>query len=229
MAKPQAKTGGSTSHKVATAVATSAAVFVVRKLLAFGWKRTTGKTPPDPAAIARLSADARYNSMLHTTCVATRLSAGHANNALPQMAQANVNCRLLPGHSAEEIRQTLIGVFDDAKVKVRFVDNAGNVFDRAPDAKAFDPALPSAEILQPLTRVAAEMWPGVPVIPSMDSGASDSSLVRAAGIPSYGVPGYFYDIEDDRSHGRDERIRVTSFYEGVNFYYRFLKTLTSSR
>ena len=95
--------------------------------------------PPDQAAIARLSRDARYNSTLRTTCVATRLDAGHANNALPQLAQANVNCRILPGHSAEEIRQKLIAIFADPKVTVRYVDNAYRVADHAPDKKAFPP------------------------------------------------------------------------------------------
>jgi acetylornithine deacetylase/succinyl-diaminopimelate desuccinylase-like protein len=123
-------------------------------------------------AVARLSRDPRYNSMMRTTCVATRLSAGHANNALPQLAQANVNCRILPGHSAEEIRQTLIAIFADSKAQVRYVSDAGDVADRAPDKKAFSPLLPRPEILQPLEPVAAEMWPGAPVIPDMKTVAS---------------------------------------------------------
>ena len=94
-------------------------------------------TPPDQAAITRLSKDARYNSTTHTTCVATILKAGHANNALPQLAEANVNCRILPGHSAEEIRQNLIAIFDDPKVTVRFEDDAHNIKDRATDRKHF--------------------------------------------------------------------------------------------
>ena len=131
----------------------------------------TGQTADDMRAILRTPpdrgrdrpacrTDARYNSTLRTTCVATRLSAGHANNALPQLAQANVNCRILPGHSAEEIRQKLIAIFADPKVMVRYVDDAGNISDRAPDKKAFPPILPKPEILQPLERVAAQMWPG---------------------------------------------------------------------
>lgn len=185
------------------------------------------RTPPELAAIARLSTDPRYNSTIRTTCVATRLYAGHANNALPQLAQANVNCRILPGHSAEEIRQALIRMFADPKVVVRYVDNAGNIFDRAPGKQAFSPVLPPPEVLKPLERVAAEMWPGAPVIPEMETGASDSVYTIAAGMPSYGVNGLAIDQDDIRAHGRDERVRVSSYYDAVEFYYRYLKALAS--
>jgi acetylornithine deacetylase/succinyl-diaminopimelate desuccinylase-like protein len=185
--------------------------------------------PPDAAAVARLSEDARYNSTLRTTCVATRLDAGHANNALPQTARANVNCRILPGHSAEEIRRKLIDIFADPKVEVRYVSNAGDVSDRAPDAKGFAPVMPPAEVLRPLERIAAEMWPGAPVIPDMETGASDSIYTMAAGIPSYGINGLAIDQDDVRAHGKDERVRVAAFYDGVEFYYRYLKALTSDR
>src|SRR6202167_4015710 len=188
--------------------------------------RAIFRTPPDEAAIARLSQDARYNSTLRTTCVATRLSAGHANNALPQLAQANVNCRILPGHSAEETRQKLIAIFADPQVTVRFVDNSYNVLDRAPVKTAFPPILPGPEILRPLERVAARMWPGVPVIPDMETGASDSIYTIAAGIPTYGVNGVAIDQDDVRAHGKDERVRTAAFYDGVDFYYRYLKELT---
>ena len=187
------------------------------------------QTPPDPAAIARLSADSRFNSMLHTTCVATRLNAGHANNALPQRAQANVNCRILPGHSAEEIRQDLIGVIADPKVVVRYVSDAYEVFDRAPEKKSFAPVMPRADVLKALEHVADEMWPGVPVIPIMETGASDSVYTIAAGLPSYGVNGVAIDQDDVRAHGKDERVRVSAFFDGVEFYYRYLKVLTGAR
>jgi acetylornithine deacetylase/succinyl-diaminopimelate desuccinylase-like protein len=183
------------------------------------------RTPPDAAAVARLSLDPRYNSMMQTTCVATRLSAGHANNALPQMAQANVNCRILPGHSSEEIRQALIGIFADPKVQVRHVSDAGGVSERAPDKKAFSPLLPPPEVLQPLERVAAGIWPGAPVIPYMETGASDSVHTIAAGLPSYGVNGVAIDQDDIRAHGKDERVRVSAYYDGVEFYYLYLKEL----
>jgi len=187
------------------------------------------RKPASPSAIARLSRDARFNSMLHTTCVATRLSGGHANNALPQLAQANVNCRILPGHSAEEVRQKLIAIFADPKVTVRYVDNAYNVSDQAPDKKAMPPIVPKPEILRPLERVAAQMWPGIPVIPDMETGASDSVYTIAAGIPTYGLNGVAIDEDDVRAHGKDERVRVEAYYDGVEFFYRYLKALTSSQ
>ena len=185
--------------------------------------------PPDAGAVLRLSRDPRYNSMLRTTCVATRLNAGHANNALPQTAQAIVNCRILPGHSAEETRQTLIRVFADPKVTVRYAASDGAIEDRAPESKGFPTVLPPREVLEPLERVAAEMWPGAPVIPEMETGASDSVHTMAAGIPSYGVNGVGIDQDDIRAHGKDERVRVAAYYEGVDFYYRFLKALTGGK
>jgi acetylornithine deacetylase/succinyl-diaminopimelate desuccinylase-like protein len=187
------------------------------------------KDPPDTDAIARLSKDARFNSLLRTTCVATRLSAGHANNALPQQAQANVNCRILPGHTMEEVRQDLIRIFADSKVTVKYVDNSGRVFAQAPDTKSFPPVLPPPEVMQPLERVTDAMWPSAPVIPEMETGASDSVYTIAAGIPSYGISGVALDQDDVRAHGKDERVRVSSFYDGVEFYYRYLKALTQAR
>jgi len=187
------------------------------------------RTPPDPAALARLSMNARFNSLLRTTCVATRLNAGHANNALPQQAQAIVNCRILPGHTSEEVRQDLMRVFADPKIIVKYIDNAGAVFDRARETKAFAPILPPAEVMQPLERVTDGMWPSAPVIPVMETGASDSVYTIAAGIPSYGISGIALDQDDVRWHGKDERVRVSSFYDGVEFYYRYLKALTGGK
>jgi acetylornithine deacetylase/succinyl-diaminopimelate desuccinylase-like protein len=187
------------------------------------------RTPPDPKALTRLSTDARFNSLLRTTCVATRLNAGHANNALPQHAQANVNCRILPGHSMEEVREKLVAIFADPTIMVKYVDNAYHVFDRAPETKAFAPVLPPAEVMQPLERVTDAMWPSAPVIPEMETGASDSVYTIDAGIPSYGISGIALDEDDVRAHGKDERVRVSSFYDGVEFYYQYLKALTSAR
>jgi acetylornithine deacetylase/succinyl-diaminopimelate desuccinylase-like protein len=187
------------------------------------------KTPPDQQALARLSKDARFNSLLRTTCVATRLNAGHANNALPQEARAIVNCRILPGHSSEEIRQDLIRIFADPKIVVKYVSNAGVVSDRAPDTKAFAPVLPPAEVMQPLERVTDGMWPSAPIIPEMETGASDSVYTIGAGIPSYGISGVAMDQDDVRAHGKDERVRIGSFYDGVEFYYRYLKALTGAK
>jgi acetylornithine deacetylase/succinyl-diaminopimelate desuccinylase-like protein len=186
-------------------------------------------TPPDPKALARLSSDARFNSFLRTTCVATRLTAGQANNALPQHAQAIVNCRILPGHAMEEIRQKLIGIFADPQVTVKYVDNSYQVFDHAPETTAFAPILPPAEVMQPLERVTDAMWPSAPVIPEMETGVSDSVYTIAAGIPSYGISGIALDQDDVRAHGKDERVRASSFYDGVQFYYLYLKALTGAR
>jgi acetylornithine deacetylase/succinyl-diaminopimelate desuccinylase-like protein len=187
------------------------------------------KSPPDESAVARLSKDARFNSLLHTTCVATRLAAGHANNALPQEAKANVNCRILPGHTMEEIRLELIRIFADPKIVVKYVDNGYRVSAQAPDSKSFPAVLPPPEVMKPLERVVDSMWPGAPVIPEMETGASDSVYTIAAGIPSYGVSGVALDQDDVRAHGKDERVRVSSFYDGVQFYYTYLKALTTAQ
>jgi acetylornithine deacetylase/succinyl-diaminopimelate desuccinylase-like protein len=179
------------------------------------------KSPPDEAAIARLSATPFYNSRIRTTCVATRLEAGHANDALPGFASANVNCRIFPGHTPEEIRQELIKIVAEPEMNITLQGNSGS----GPKANPPSPLRP--DVMGPLEKVVDEMWPGVPVIPIMDAGASDGAISRAAGIPTYGVPGVFIDINDDRSHGRDERLPAASFYEGVDFYYRFMKALSS--
>jgi acetylornithine deacetylase/succinyl-diaminopimelate desuccinylase-like protein len=186
------------------------------------------KTPPDPAAEQRLSEDPLQNATMRTTCVATRLDAGHANNALPQSAKANVNCRILPGHSREEVRQILIRLFDDPKITVNYVNDSGRVLDSAPDSKALPPVELRPEVMAPLERVAAEMWPGVPVVPTMSTGASDGVYTNAAGIPTYGVSGVAIDMDDVRAHGRDERVPVKSFSEGLEFYYRYLRAVTSA-
>ncbi len=184
------------------------------------------KNPPDAAAIARLSADPHYNSMMHTTCVPTRLNAGHANNALPQTAQAIVNCRILPGHSPEEVRKELIGKLNDPQVIVRYLDTASaSALDQAPADAGLKPVSPRADVVKPLEKVADTLWPGAPVVAGMQTGASDSKYTLAAGMPSFGVGEVAIDHDDDRAHGKDERIRVSSFYEGVDFFYRYLKAL----
>jgi acetylornithine deacetylase/succinyl-diaminopimelate desuccinylase-like protein len=182
--------------------------------------------PPDPAAAARLALDPLQNAELRTTCVATRLDAGHANNALPQSAHANVNCRILPGHTREEVRQSLIGIFADPKVEVRYVDH-GRLLDSAPNDQALPPVKLRPDVMNTLEKIAGEMWPGTPVIPTMSTGASDGVYTNAAGMPTYVLSGIAIDMNDVRAHGRDERLRVESFYQGVDFYYRYLKALTS--
>jgi acetylornithine deacetylase/succinyl-diaminopimelate desuccinylase-like protein len=187
------------------------------------------QTPPDQAAIARLSEDPQDNSTLHTTCVATRLDAGHANNALPQRAQANVNCRIVPGHDAEEIRQELVRVFADAKIEVKYVGAIGEVTDRGSERQAYAPPPLRPDVFGTLDKIAATMWPGAPVIPTMATGASDGIYTNAAGMPTYGVSGIALERDDVRAHGKDERVGVESFYQGVDFYYRFLKAVTSGQ
>ncbi len=184
------------------------------------------KRSPNAAAAARLSLDPLQNATLRTTCVATRLDAGHANNALPQTAEANVNCRILPGHTREEVRQILIHVVADPDVQVRYVDR-GQVLDVAPDDAALPPVKLRPEVMKTLDKVAGAMWPGTAVIPTMATGASDGVYTNAAGMPTYGISGVAIDINDVRAHGRDERLPVESFYQGVDFYYRYLKALTS--
>lgn len=185
-------------------------------------------TPPDASAIARLSETPEWNSTMRTTCVATRLLAGHANNALPGMAQANVNCRILPGHSREEIRQELIRVIDDPKITVNYVDDAGTVYPKAPDAKALPPVALQPEVMKPLEKVVAVYWPGTPVIADMADGASDSIYTNAAGIPTYNWSAIELDSNDVRAHGRDERLRVDAYWKCVQFWHDFLRTLTSA-
>ncbi|HEY0757801.1 MAG TPA: M20/M25/M40 family metallo-hydrolase [Acidisarcina sp.] len=184
------------------------------------------QSPPDQAGIERLSQTPGNNASIRTTCVATRLQAGHANNALPQMAQANVNCRILPGHSREEIRHQLISILDDPKIVVRYVNDAGDVFDTAPNAQALPPVPLRQDVMDNLEAVSARFWPGTPVIPTMANGASDGVYTNAAGLPTYGISGVAIDINDERAHGKDERVLVSSFYQGVDFFYQYLKALT---
>ncbi len=186
-------------------------------------------TPPDPAAIQRLSQDPRYNSTMRTTCVATMLSGGHAVNALPQRAEANVNCRIFPGHSQEEIRLALVKIFDDPGLSVRYRSDSGELSDHGSDRKAMIPPPLRADVMDALRSVAAKLWRGAPVVPIMETGASDSIYTMMAGIPSYGISGVAIDRDDERMHGRDERLKVESYYTGVEFYYQFLKALTTHK
>ena len=187
--------------------------------------RAVTATPPDEAAAARLSTQAAFNSNYRTTCVATRLAAGHANNALPQTAQAIVNCRIFPGHSPEEIRHQLISIFGDDKLTVKFVSDAGIVTDTAPERKAMVPPAPIAEVFEPLTRLTQAIWPGLPVTPEMENGASDSIYFAQAGIPCYGFSAIALERDDVRAHGRDERLPVDSYWKSLDFFYAFTRAL----
>ena len=181
--------------------------------------RTVAKNPNDAAAVKRLSASPVYNSMLRTTCVATQLTGGHAPNALPQLARANVNCRVLPNHDVKDVHATLVKLAGDTAVHVS----------AAPEPRG-GPASPlSDEVLRPIERLTAEMWPGIPVVPVMSTGATDGRPLRQGGIPTYGVSGLFGDMDDSRAHGRDERVLIKSFYEAHEFLYRLVKELAGRK
>ena len=180
----------------------------------------------DAQVIARLSAIPVWNSTMRTTCVATMMSAGHAPNALPQRAQANVNCRILPGHSGEQIRQELIKLFDDKALTVEFVTDAGMVMGKGPDRMSAPPPPVNKTVEGALEKAVGALWPGLPIVPTMEPGASDSIYTVAAGIPSYGLNGFAVDIDDVRAHGKNERLGIESYYKGVEFTYLFLKALT---
>ncbi len=183
--------------------------------------------PPDEAAVRRLSQDTHFNATLRTTCTPTMISGGHAFNALPQKAAVNVNCRILPGHSQEDIRLQLVRLFADPGLSVRYRADSGAMADQAPDRSVMKPPPPREDVLGPLRRAAAQSWPGVPVVPIMETVATDSLHTMMAGIPSYGICGLAFDRDDDHRHGRDERVKVKSFDDAVEFYYRFLKALSS--
>jgi acetylornithine deacetylase/succinyl-diaminopimelate desuccinylase-like protein len=178
--------------------------------------RAVARPTPDAAAAARLSAAVPfYNSLMRTTCVATRLQGGHANNALPQMAGANVNCRILPGVSPASVKDKLVEVLADPQIKVSFVGEA-------------NPSKPSPlrpDVMNAVETLTKQMFPGVVVVPVMSTGATDGLYLRNAEIPTYGIDGTFGDLDDVRAHGKDERVGVKQFYEGLEFQYRLIKML----
>jgi acetylornithine deacetylase/succinyl-diaminopimelate desuccinylase-like protein len=175
------------------------------------------RDPPDPDALARLTAIPIYGSLIRTTCVATMLDAGHATNALPQRARAVVNCRILPGEPVADVQRALVRVLADDKIRV--------TPDHEPVLSPVPPLTP--ELMGPVERISAQMWPGVPVIPSMLAGATDGRFLNNAGIPTYGISGMFRDPDGGGVHGLNERIRVRTLYEGHEFLYRLVKALSS--
>jgi acetylornithine deacetylase/succinyl-diaminopimelate desuccinylase-like protein len=173
--------------------------------------------PADTAAAAIVSRDPRYNSMLRTTCVATMVTGGHATNALPQTAQATVNCRMLPNVDPATVRDGIVRALADPEIEVS-------------PAPALNPTQPSPllpEFFEPVEGITKVLFGDIPIIPIMGTGATDSRSFRRVGIPSYGVSGLFGDPEDNRAHGRDERMRIQSFYDGQEFLYRLTKALSS--
>jgi acetylornithine deacetylase/succinyl-diaminopimelate desuccinylase-like protein len=174
------------------------------------------QTPPRSEAVARLSEMPNYNALLRTTCVATMVNAGHAENALPQSATAVVNCRILPGEDPDKIKELLINVLADKQISVTPIR----------PAKRSPPSPMNPEVIGPVERITQQMWPGVAVVPAMTPGATDGLFLRNAGIPTYGVSGLFSEAGDVRAHGKDERMGVKAFYEGQEFLYRLVKEMS---
>ena len=171
-----------------------------------------------PEAMQRVAAASpAWNAMLRTTCVATMLEGGHAMNALPQLATATVNCRVLPEDTVEYVESTLRSVLADDQVSVKLL--------RQPSPGPISPLRP--DLVDAARQLTDKFWPGVPVVPIMVMGATDGAYLRRAGIPCYGIQGFFMDRDDIRFHGRDERMSVQSFYEGQAFLYELVKRLSS--
>lgn len=170
--------------------------------------------PADAAAVAVLDQDRNWHAMLRTTCVATMLSAGHATNALPQRATANINCRIFPGVTREAVLAQLVKLSADTAVNITIPEVRG---------PAAAPAPLTPRILKPIEKLTDEMWPGLPVVPVLQPFATDAQFLNPAGIPTYGISGLFQDSDNGNIHGLNERIRVNSVYEGRTFLYRLVK------
>jgi len=170
--------------------------------------------PGDVAANAIVSADPTLHSTLRTTCVATMLEAGHAMNALPQRARAVVNCRMFPGSKVEDVQEALAGAIGDPQVKITTIP---------PVRPLASPPPFSAKIFGPAEKLGAEMFPGIPMLPTMSTGATDGIFLEAVGIPTYGVPGIFYEADGGGIHGLNEKMRVKSLYDGRDYLFRLVK------
>jgi acetylornithine deacetylase/succinyl-diaminopimelate desuccinylase-like protein len=179
----------------------------------------SGQTDPASAPVVRLSGNPSYNAQLRTTCVATMLEGGSAVNALPQLATAKVNCRIMPGEPVDGVKTTLERVLADDQITVTQIDQ--------PTLSA--PSALSDNIIGPITKLSAEFWPGAVVLPIMSAGATDGSYLRNAGIPTYGHSGMAGDVGESRAHGRDERVLVKSFFEGDEYLYRLVKALSGGQ
>jgi acetylornithine deacetylase/succinyl-diaminopimelate desuccinylase-like protein len=173
---------------------------------------------PDLAAAERLSRNVRLNAQLRTTCVATLISGGHAENALPQRAKATIQCRMLPGDSADHVHNLLVATLADPAIRV--------TLDAPPIVSPESP--PTPQIMKKVTLLVHSMWPNVPIIPTMATGFSDDRQTRNAGMVSYDISGVWQDVDENRAHGRDERIGIQAFDESVEFTYRLLKAISSA-
>jgi acetylornithine deacetylase/succinyl-diaminopimelate desuccinylase-like protein len=189
--------------------------------------KAVAKDPPDQAAAARLSREPYYNTLLRTTCVATMLSGGHAPNALPQTARANVNCRIFPGEDPEDVRKTLERVAADPKVSVTLVPQLGADGKPVPTVTVPPSAL-LPEVVKAMEKTLNDTYPGVPLVATMSAGASDGKFTRTAGIPTFGIACMFFELGDNRAHGKDERIGTQDFYDGVNFTYKLIRALSAT-
>jgi acetylornithine deacetylase/succinyl-diaminopimelate desuccinylase-like protein len=177
------------------------------------------QSPPDLGAAERLSQNVRLNAELRTTCVVTLISGGHAENALPQRAKATVQCRMLPGDSAENVQQLLVGVLADPAIRV--------TLDAPPIVSPESP--PTPQIMKRVALLAHSMWPDVPIIPTMATGFSDDRQTRGAGMVSYDISGVWEDVDENRAHGKDERVGIQAFDESVEFTYRLIKSMSSAK
>ena len=182
--------------------------------------RAIAANPLDSSAAAKLSAEPRYASILRTTCVATLLSGGHATNALPQSATANVNCRIAPTSSADETLATLQRILADTAIKITYRDPVRELFPKSADAI-------NPELMTAVTALTRQMFGDIPVIPVMSTGATDGRFLRAAGIPTYGVSGIFSLPGETNAHGRDEKLRTKSFYDGLAFLDALVRRLAA--
>ncbi len=179
--------------------------------------RAVARETPDPDAAERLSKSAFYNATLRTTCVTTTFEGGHAVNALPQRARVNVNCRMLPFESPDSVEATLRRVLADPLI----------VLTRATAARLSPPSPLSGELLRAAEAVTASMWPGVPVVPYLETGGTDGLYFRNAGVPAYGASGVAIDPDDVRAHGKDERVLIKAFDEGTEHIYRLIRAISS--
>jgi acetylornithine deacetylase/succinyl-diaminopimelate desuccinylase-like protein len=181
--------------------------------------QAVAQTPPDLAAAERLSQNVRLNAQLRTTCVATLISGGHAENALPQRAKATIQCRMMPGDSAANVQNLLVAALADPAIRI--------ALDAPPIVSPESP--PTPQIMKKTALLVHSMWPKVPIIPTMDTAFSDDRQTRNAGIPSYDISGVWVDVDENRAHGRDERIGVQAFDESVEFTYRLIKLMGGAK